>query len=163
MFRVKLYLLLVICLLITGCTNILTANSDFKRVTSDTIILDTISGVSLHQSRSEIIHLLGIPQDIYQDEWMQDMVEYRYKDLLIGFSGEDVQYIGIPTGVNDFEVDGLNMKMNMDSIKSALGEPDYIAEDGIVFIRGDTCMKVFLSNGDSGEIDAIHIYSLTNV
>jgi hypothetical protein len=163
MFRVKLYLIIVVCVLITSSSNIIMANSDHKGSTTDTVTLDTINGISLYHSRSEIVELLGIPQDINKDEWVPDMEEYRYTDLLIGFIGEEVQYIGIPTGVNEFEVDGLNMERNVDSIQSALGEPDFIADDGIVFVSGEACLKVFLSTEDARVIDAIHIYSLNSV
>lgn len=123
--------------------------------------LDTVCGVSLYDSRDEVVAKLGQPSAIERDEFFADMEVYRYEGLRVAFAGEFIQYVDIGP-MHGLDIDGIPVEATEEALVKALGEPDYKAEDGIVFQRDEALLKLFL-DPETGKPQAISYYHIATV
>ncbi|MBC8081201.1 MAG: hypothetical protein H7X86_12720 [Gorillibacterium sp.] len=127
------------------------------------IDLDEVNGISLHDDREAVLAKKGVPLEITQDPFIKDMEIYRYEDIEVAFLGKTVDSLSILIKSNgSFKVDGLTVEQTPESIHHFLGNPDYVAEDGVVYQRGESVLKVYLEPG-LNEIVVIRYYSLANI
>lgn len=120
---------------------------------------DSLAGVRLYASKEELIEIKGQPLSIAPDPW-GDSLEYRYADMSAGISGGAVSYIHVSPQqmsvyglrINDTQIDPVR-----DTLKSTLGSPDFVAEDGDVYMRGHTAIKVY-QDRETGEWQGIDLF-----
>jgi hypothetical protein len=123
--------------------------------------LDTVCGISLYDSRDDVVAKLGQPSVIDKDEFFADLEVYRYEGLRVAFAGDFIQYVDIdPT--HGLDIDGKPVEATREALVKALGEPDYKAEDGIVFQRDEALLKLFL-DPKTGKPQAISYYHIATV
>jgi hypothetical protein len=123
--------------------------------------LDTVCGISLYDSRDDVVVKLGQPSVIDKDEFFADLEVYRYEGLRVAFAGDFIQYVDIdPT--HGLDIDGKPVEATREALVKALGEPDYKAEDGIVFQRDEALLKLFL-DPQTGKPQAISYYHIATV
>ncbi|RIX48707.1 hypothetical protein D3P08_23710 [Paenibacillus nanensis] len=86
---------------------------------------------------------LGEPEKIEQDEFWQELDIYYYPDVHVAFYDGLVQYVEVPLA-EQIEINGKSVPMTEEGLKACLGQPDFIAEDGIVFQRDEAVLKLFI-------------------
>lgn len=82
----------------------------------------------------------------------------------VAFSGRLVDSLSVLTEntTSQFEVDGIPVESTPESIHRVLGTPDFVADDGLVYQRGEALLKVYLEPGRNN-IVIIRYYSMANV
>ncbi|RJE85102.1 hypothetical protein D3P07_21260 [Paenibacillus sp. 1011MAR3C5] len=104
--------------------------------------LDSVNGISLYDNPEAVVSKLGEPVSKSVDEIWGDLAVYAYPDMEIAFYGEFIQYVNIEAD-EALQVDGVTLSITESALKKAFGQPDYTAEDGIVFQRDDAVLKLF--------------------
>jgi len=129
-----------------------------------TVRLAEVNDVSLYDDRATVVEKIGVPLEIVADPERADLEIYRYADMEVAFSGRMVDSLSVLTEETPsrFEVDGIPVESTPESIHRVLGTPDYIAEDGLVYQRGEALLKVYLEAGRNN-IVIIRYYSRANV
>jgi hypothetical protein len=120
---------------------------------------DTLAGVSLYMPAEELLQRKGTPLNIVSDPW-QECLEYQYADMSAGICEGAVTYIHVTPAqatqyglvLNDEALDPAN-----NNKQELLGTPDFVAEDGDVYIRGNAALKIY-RNSQSGEWDGIDLF-----
>ncbi|OBR67999.1 hypothetical protein A7K91_18900 [Paenibacillus oryzae] len=126
-----------------------------------TFKLETVCGISLYDSREDVVAKLGQPSEIDKDEFFADLEVYRYEGLRVAFAGDFIQYVDIDPA-HGLDIDGNPVEATREALVKALGEPDYKAEDGIVFQRDEALLKLFL-DPQTGKPQAVSYYHIATV
>lgn len=123
--------------------------------------LDSVNGISLYDSPEAVVSKLGEPVSKSVDEIWGDLAVYQYPDMEIAFYGEFIQYVNIEADEN-LQVDGETLSITESALTEAFGQPDYTAEDGIVFQRNDAVLKLFLDE-ETHEPQYVSYYHIATV
>jgi hypothetical protein len=128
------------------------------------VTLDEVNDVSLYDDRAAVVEKKGVPLEIVEDPDRSDLEIYRYADMEVAFSGRLVDSLSVLTEntTAQFEVDGIPVESTPESIHRVLGTPDFVADDGLVYQRGEALLKVYLEPGRNN-IVIIRYYSMANV
>lgn len=129
---------------------------------NELVQLQSVQELTLYDDRAAVIGKLGEPRGVTQDEFYEELVIFEYEQVRVVFFGEFIQSIDIPGDVQDIMLDDRLIPATIPDLKQALGEPDYVAEDGIVFQRGEALLKLFM-NEETGELDYISYYHIATV
>lgn len=124
--------------------------------------LRTVNDISLYDDQSIVIEKKGEPELITEDPYIKGFEIYHYPDMKIIFSDGTVNFVEVLEGAETLTIDGIPIPATLQALKEALGEPDYIAEDGIVFQRREALLKVFIDS-DTQKLTSIHYYHISAV
>lgn len=102
-----------------------------------------LNGISLGISPKELIVQYGQPKQILIDK-LFGTEEYLYSDVVVGLADNVVTYVSIPAAVGSFIIEGHVIMMNFSELTSYFGKPDYVSEDGIVYLQDEGAIKIFL-------------------
>lgn len=108
------------------------------------LTLDEVEGISLYDTPADVILKLGEPIQQYEDSFWAEMTIYEYEHFTIAFYDQQLEYLETVGAVEEIVIDGQAVALTEQGLRDWLGEPDYIAEDGIVFQRGEALLKLFL-------------------
>jgi hypothetical protein len=143
-----------------------TSSMDTKqRVTSPTkknFYLEKVNGISLNDDVKAVIDKLGQPLSKGTDPFFAELVVYAYPEMNIGFSDGIVNYVEVLVAAGTVNIDGIPIPIEQEGLKNALGEPDFVAEDGIVFQRNAALVKLF-TDIETHEVTSLHYYHHSNV
>ncbi|GAB6992418.1 hypothetical protein [Paenibacillus pini] len=117
---------------------------------------ETMNGISLYDRKQDVLTKRGKPIQIKPDP-ITGCSEYQYKDATVGVCDGMVNYIHVPLSSQKMQVNGAWIQLQQDKIINTLGKPQYIAEDGQVFIRGDRAIKVY-SDPDTGALQGVDFF-----
>lgn len=124
---------------------------------------ETLSGTRLFTTEMELLAAKGDPIDIVSDPW-QGCMEYQYEDMSAGVCNGAVIYVHVnPTQarMNGLYLNGVEIDPVKNNLREILGSPDFRAEDGDVYMRGSTALKIYRDT-ESGEwlgVDLFDEYS----
>lgn len=107
----------------------------------------TVNHVSLYDDRASVIRKLGEPESVSHDPHLSGAEMFRYPDMNVYFYDGFVDFVEIPEGTEVLLIDDVLLPATLQHLKEALGEPDYVTEDGIVYERGDALLKLFFDAG----------------
>ncbi|MEK3883394.1 hypothetical protein [Paenibacillus sp. PL2-23] len=124
------------------------------------LLLQSVGGISLYDTPSMVVDKLGQPEEITQDEILAELQLYRYASLTVAFYGEYVQYVDVPLQAS-LIIDGNQIPMTEAGLTAYLGEPAYIAEDGIVFQSGEALLKLYLDSETKQPVYASYYHIAT--
>ncbi|WJH35254.1 hypothetical protein N6H14_04085 [Paenibacillus sp. CC-CFT747] len=96
----------------------------------------SVNGVTLEDTRRGVVDKLGIPADITKDPFLTGVETYEYGYMSVDLDQGTVSRLTIPAEAGTVAIDGVEVAINPESIRQALGNPDYTAEDGLVYQRG---------------------------
>jgi hypothetical protein len=113
-----------------------------------------VNGLSLYDDRSSVIRKLGEPSYTEQDEHFADVEMLHYPDMTLYFVGDYMDFVEIASTATSLVVDDVKLAVDEEAIRAAFGEPDYVAEDGIVFERNGFALKLFLDE-TTGKLTSI--------
>lgn len=120
---------------------------------------DSLAGASLYMSKEELLLAKGTPLNIAPDPW-QECLEYQYADMSAGICEGAVTYIHVTpaqAGQYGLKLNGETLNPANNNVGELLGTPDFVAEDGDVYIRGNAALKIY-RNSQSGEWDGIDLF-----
>ncbi|WP_042162657.1 hypothetical protein [Paenibacillus gorillae] len=128
----------------------------------DSYPLHSVNGLTLDDDPAAVADKLGKPQNVVQDEWLAELQIYEYTDMDIAFRDGWLDYVEISGGADVLQIDGNELPATEAAIREALGQPDFIAEDGIVFQRGEALLKLFI-DPHTGKLQSIAYYHIASV
>lgn len=115
----------------------------------------TLNGVSLEDTKADVIRKLGKPAQIAED--VSGYTEYRYDHVTVGMRDGLIYYISVPVQAGSIELDGQRIALNKQEITRALGEPQFTAEDGQGYNNEFYAFKVF-TDPKTGDIVSADIF-----
>jgi hypothetical protein len=121
-----------------------------------------VNGISLNDDVKAVINKLGQPLSKGKDPFFTEMEVYAFPKMNIGFSDGTVNYVEVLVAVGTVNIDGVSIPIEQEALKNALGEPDFIAEDGIVFQRNAALIKLF-KDVETHEVTSLHYYHHSNI
>lgn len=119
--------------------------------------LQTVNSISLYDNPNSVIAKIGEPKSITRDEHFMDVHIYHYPGMNITFSDEMLDFVEILEEADTLLIDDVPISATIEDLKAALGEPDYVTEDGIVFERDEALLKLFL-NAESSQLISINYF-----
>ncbi|KRE44941.1 hypothetical protein [Paenibacillus sp. Soil522] len=125
------------------------AKPDFK--------LQTVNGISLSDTPSTVARKLGEPQRITEDPYLRELLIYQYPNMDVVFNGGIVYSVEIAGDSGTLLLDGVEIPATIEAVKGALGQPDYVTEDGIVFERNEALLKLFI-DPETQRLTSIHYF-----
>lgn len=124
--------------------------------------LDNVNGIALTDDIKTVTDKLGQPLSVEKDPDLVELEVYIYPKMNIGFSDGIVSYVEVLALEGAASIDGVSVPITKLGLMEALGEPDYVAEDGIVFQRKSSLVKLF-TDMETEEVTAIHYYHRSGV
>lgn len=121
------------------------------------VSLAVVNGVPLDASMEVVVQEAGKPITVLEDRVLPDAEEWFYPNMTVGFYDGEVEYIIIPADIPEFQVGEFVFRVDYDELRATFGEPEFVAEDGIVYVRGSYCMKLMISE-QSQVMTAVHFY-----
>lgn len=121
----------------------------------------TLNGISLDDTMNDMLDKKGQPAHKQEDPYL-GCPEYHFRDVKVGLCEDTgvINYVHIDASESHIRLNGESIKLDIESIHLALGEPYYVAEDGEVFLRGDQALKVYMKSG-SRQIEGIDLFDAT--
>jgi hypothetical protein len=124
--------------------------------------LENVNGISLYDDVKAVIDKLGKPLSKGKDPNFAELEVYAYPEMNIAFSDGIVNYVEVLVTAGTVKIDGVPIPIEPESLKKALGEPDFVAEDGIVFQRNAALVKLF-TDIKTHDVTSIHYYHHSNI
>lgn len=121
---------------------------------------ETLNGISLLDQTEDVIHTKGKPLQVNEVPFLE-CTDYEYADSTVGICDGWVNYVHIDPKVGTFRVNEMDITINENQISEALGTPQFHAEDGEVYIRGDQAIKVY-KDSSTGIIQGIDFFNDTS-
>lgn len=121
----------------------------------------TVNGITLYDNQEIIVMKLGEPDFVEVDPLIKDLVIYQYPAMNICFYSGELNYVEVLPEGGTIKIDDAIIPIRLVDLKKALGKPDFIAEDGIVFQRNDAVIKIFID--DTEEVIAIDYYHISSI
>jgi hypothetical protein len=106
--------------------------------------LQSVDGISLTFDQEDVVEQLGAPVQITNDEFTVQFQIYHYPEMKIGFSEGYVDYVKVLASAGTISIDGQVIPMTVEALVHELGNPDFTAEDGLVFKGPRAVVKVFV-------------------
>ncbi|MBE9915220.1 hypothetical protein G8C92_14400 [Paenibacillus donghaensis] len=103
---------------------------------------DTMNGISLSDTPRDVLVKKGKPLRITHDRWT-GCNEYHYKDAVAGICDGMVDYVHIPVSAEKMRINGNWVSLKPSDVENVLGKPQFVSEDGSVFIRGFHAVKLY--------------------
>lgn len=123
--------------------------------------LHSINHISLNDSIHDVEDEIGKPNAIEKDEYLPDTEFYVYDNMIVTFQDGSVESVEIVDIRNPIIIDGISIPASLEQLSTALGGPDYIAEDGIVFQCNEALLKLFIHE-DTGLLERIAYYHISS-
>ncbi|MDQ0060357.1 hypothetical protein [Paenibacillus harenae] len=124
--------------------------------------LGSVEGITLYDSQKDAIAKLGEPLRVTEDPHIAGLETYHYDRMNIVFTDGIVDFVEIPPGIGSVLIDGIRIPASVEGMKQAFGEPDFEAEDGVGFTRGEAVLKLFIDESN-GQLAAIHYFHIASV
>ncbi|KRF30147.1 hypothetical protein [Paenibacillus sp. Soil787] len=124
-------------------------------------ILHSLKGISLYDNTEAVVAKKGYPLSFVQDPHLKEAFTYEYPDMNIGFQDDIVTFVQIPAKVGHVQINDQRISLTITDVKRLLGEPDFVAEDGIIFQRDEKLIKLFIAP-ETQELIAIDYYDLSS-
>lgn len=117
---------------------------------------ETLNGISLNDTKHDVWTKKGKPLQITRDRWT-GCHEYHYEDAAVGICDGMVEYVHVEAAAGKIMVNGVRIPLKAHDIERVLGKPQFVAEDGKVFIRGFHAIKVYSEPG-SGTLQGVDFF-----
>ncbi|URN95011.1 MAG: hypothetical protein NAG76_01750 [Candidatus Pristimantibacillus lignocellulolyticus] len=125
------------------------------------ITLHSVNGISLYDDTSTVIEKLGAPKQISIDPYFVEYEMYEYANMTISFIDDIVDSVEVKNGASSVMLDQVELPITIAELKLALGEPDYVADDGLVFQRDEAILKLFIDQ-ENDQLQSIAFYHIAS-
>jgi len=126
--------------------------------TSGSIKLERVNGISLSDDVNAIVKRKGEPNSIRKDEFFGDTKILEYSDCRVAVGEYGVEYVEVTPDHKQINLDGKPVANNLQALEKTLGEPYWVAEDGLVYTQDSQALKLFI-DPDSGQLKSVHFFS----
>jgi hypothetical protein len=123
---------------------------------------ENVNGISLYDDVKAVIDKLGQPLTKENDPFFAELEVYAYPEMNIGFSDGIVSYVEVLVAAGTVNIDGVSIPIKEEELINALGAPDFVAEDGIVFQRNTALVKLF-KDIETHQVTSLHFYHQSNI
>ncbi|MCA1294497.1 hypothetical protein LBW89_15850 [Paenibacillus sp. alder61] len=120
---------------------------------------DSMGGVSLSDDVQLILSKKGEPERIEEDDFT-GFTELHYGNLAIGLYEDLVYYVHTGPSPKNITLNGKVIPLQKPWLERYLGKPDFVAEDGDVYIRGHAALKLY-KDADTGKITGADLFDDT--
>lgn len=120
---------------------------------------NSLAGASLYMSEEKLLLAKGSPLSIAPDPW-QECLEYQYADMSAGVCEGAVLYVHVTpaqAGQYGLQLNEEKLDPARNNFQELLGTPDFVAEDGDVYLRGSAALKIY-RNPQTGEWEGIDLF-----
>ncbi|MBP1153898.1 MULTISPECIES: hypothetical protein [unclassified Paenibacillus] len=124
--------------------------------------LERANGIAVTDDLNTLYEIKGKPLSIEQDPLFKHERILVYEDCKVGLYEQFIQYVVILPETGTFELDGKTLPMQTDQLREALGQPDWVAEDGLVYRSGNNVLKLFIQPG-TGELTSVHYFHAMSI
>ncbi|WP_010272799.1 hypothetical protein [Paenibacillus senegalensis] len=122
--------------------------------------LQSVNGITLWDSKDQVLEKLGEPGSIVEDSLLTDVEVLYYPNMEVGIERNLVRYVAVDPAAGTIRIDGQELKITREAFAEAMGEPDFVGEDGLVYQNKQNAIKLFLDHdGDLQVIRFFHISS----
>lgn len=125
------------------------------------LLFHTVNGLSLTDDLKTVYEMKGQPSAIIQDEILTSLKTYQFEDCSITMIDGSIEYVAIPGTVQQLDIDGQRIPMDLASMKKKLGTPYFVSEDGIVYRNGANALKIYLDPA-TNKIMSVHYFHTTS-
>ncbi|MCM3626934.1 hypothetical protein M3194_06110 [Paenibacillus glycanilyticus] len=126
------------------------------------IKLQSVYGLTLYDDKITVERMLGKPVRVTRDDYFTEQETYEYPNLDVVFSDGIMEEIKVSGSADTIWIDDQEIPVSIGALIEALGEPDYKADDGIVYERQENVLKLFI-NYDNGTLESIAYYHISSV
>ncbi|WP_426449778.1 hypothetical protein ACP26L_32710 [Paenibacillus sp. S-38] len=119
--------------------------------------LQRVNGLAMSDDLKTLYEIKGEPLAVEKDPLFKDEQIFVYEDCRVGLYQNFIQYILVPAASGTIDIDGVRLELSAEALRQALGEPDWKAEDGVVYQRGQAALKLFLSP-ESGKLTSVQYF-----
>lgn len=117
--------------------------------------LDTLNDISLSDQTEDVIGKKGKPDKVTLDK-LTGYTEYHYKDVTVGLFDGQVYYVHLGADAKEMKVNKQWVALQPSSLNRAFGPADYTAEDGDVYTRGYSAIKIY--RDAAGAVQGIDLF-----
>lgn len=117
---------------------------------------DTLGGISLEDDMERVLSKKGEPDTIEKDQYT-GYTELHYGRLTVGIYEDLVYYVHMDPPIKQVMLNGIAVPLEETGLAKYVGEPDFIAEDGDVYIRGFAALKVY-KDPSTGQITGVDLF-----
>ncbi|EXX86038.1 hypothetical protein BG53_06930 [Paenibacillus darwinianus] len=103
-----------------------------------------INGIDMEWTDKEVLTLLGPPETVWLDEYTPGRKAFRYKGVAVGFYDGLIESVSVDASEPAIAFGDTVVPMDLEALTGALGEPDFIAEDGRVYKGRGIAVKLFM-------------------
>ncbi|MCR8659690.1 hypothetical protein [Paenibacillus endoradicis] len=125
------------------------------------ITLNTVNSISLYDDVSTVINILGDPEQISSDSYFVEYEMYEYPNMTISFIDDTIDSVEVGTDASTITLDQVEIPATIEALQLALGDPDYVAEDGLVYQRDEAVLKLFIDQ-DNKQLQSIAFYHIAS-
>ncbi|WP_433944104.1 hypothetical protein [Paenibacillus sp. SN-8-1] len=116
---------------------------------------DTLNDISLSDQLKDVTGKKGKPDRVTHDK-LTGYTEYHYKDVTVGLFEDQVYYVHLGANVKEMKVNKQWIALQSASLNRAFGPADYVAEDGEVYTRGYSAIKIY--RDPTGNVQGIELF-----
>ncbi|OZB90465.1 hypothetical protein [Paenibacillus sp. XY044] len=117
---------------------------------------DTMNGVSLNDTKQDVIAHKGKPLTVTPDPFT-GCSAYVYQDAAVVLCDGIVDYVHVGSAAGKIQINGSWIPLSKFQVAHALGQPQFQAEDGDVYIRGHHAVKVY-TNPETGGLAGVDFF-----
>lgn len=130
--------------------------SSAPEVPAPEIAFETINGVAMDGDLSEVLAVLGEPTERTTDELL-GTEEYHYPGLTVGLYEGLVDYVVVPASGGSVRLGDTEAVLALTQLRELLGEPNHVADDGLVYVRGPLALKLF-TDAEGSALSTLEVY-----
>ncbi|MFS0837951.1 hypothetical protein [Paenibacillus sp. 1P03SA] len=125
---------------------------------SGSVKLEHVNGISLSDDENTIVKHKGEPTSVRKDEFFGDTKILEYPDCSVAVGEYGVEYVEVTPEHKQITIDGKRVANNLQALEKTLGEPYWVAEDGLVYTQDSQALKLFV-DPDSGRLKSVQFFS----
>lgn len=118
----------------------------------------TINGISLTDGKADVMQKLGLPEAAPADEQLPSKTNWIYANIIIGFEGDQLDYIMVPKEAGHVNIGGQTLPVDIAAWKKAFGKPDFEAEDGFGYLDANGMAAKLFVDGSGSELTSIDFF-----
>jgi len=103
---------------------------------------ETVNDISLWDRKEELFNKKGEALRVNEIP-ITGCTEYVYDEMIVGICDDLVSYVHVDASFGTFRVNGIDISISEKGMTDTLGVPQFYAEDGEVYIRGEQAIKVY--------------------
>ncbi|OAB36935.1 hypothetical protein PMSD_11605 [Paenibacillus macquariensis subsp. defensor] len=131
-------------------------NDHYDQPLLSTEPFETVNDISLWDRKEELFNKKG--EALQANEIpMTGCTEYVYDEMTVGICDDLVSYVHVDASVGTFRVNGIDISISEKGMTDTLGVPQFYAEDGEVYIRGEQAIKVY-KDSLTGTIQSVEFF-----